>query len=40
MIFGCDDITLNCYEGNVEGYNFYKKMGLTVRSSIMEIKLK
>ena len=36
---GCDDITLNCWEGNDAAKKFYEKMGLKTRSYIMELSL-
>lgn len=36
---GCDDITLNVWEGNEQAQSFYKKNGFKTRSSILEYKL-
>ena len=36
---GCDNITLNVWEGNDAAYLFYKKMGMRVQKTGMEIKL-
>lgn len=36
---GCDDITLNVWEGN-SARDFYEKMGMRVKETVMEIKLK
>ena len=35
----CDNITLNVWSDNVKALRFYEKMGLNVRSLIMEYKL-
>ena len=35
---GYEEITLNSWEGNEAANAFYKKMGLKVRSSILEYK--
>ena len=37
---GCEEITLNSWEGNDAANAFYEKMGLTVRSHILEYKIK
>ena len=37
---GCDNITLNVWEGNDPAWNFYKNMGMKVQKTTMEIKLK
>lgn len=36
---GCEEVTLNSWEGNDPATKFYKKMGLKVRSSIYEYLL-
>ena len=33
---GCDEMTLNCWEGNEVAKDFYESMGFRVRSCIME----
>ena len=35
---GCDDITLNVWEGNT-ARDFYEKMGMKTQKTVMEIKL-
>ena len=37
---GCDNITLNVWEGNNPALQFYKNMGMKVQKTTMEIKLK
>ena len=37
---GCDDITLNSWAGNIAANDFYAKMGMKPRSSILEYKIK
>ena len=37
--YGCDDITLAVWNGNENAVSFYKKMGMSVRKSIMELKI-
>ena len=37
---GCEEITLNCWEGNDAAKSFYEKMGLKTRSSIMECPIR
>ncbi len=37
---GCDDITLNVWEGNDGAKAFYEKMGMTPRKTLMEMKIK
>ena len=36
---GCNNITLNVWEGNDSAISFYKNMGMKVQKTIMEIKL-
>lgn len=36
---GCYNITLNVWEGNDAAYGFYKKMGMRVQKTGMEIRL-
>ena len=36
---GCNNITLNVWEGNDPALNFYRNMGMKVRKTTMEIKL-
>lgn len=36
---GCNNITLNVWEGNQPAYNFYKNMGMHVQKTGMEMKL-
>ena len=36
---GCNNITLNVWEGNTPAWNFYKNMGMQVRKTIMEVIL-
>ena len=33
---GCDELALNCWEGNEAAIAFYEKMGLKTRSRVME----
>lgn len=33
---GCDEMVLNCWEGNKAAKSFYEKMGFRVRSHIMD----
>ena len=35
---GCNDITLNVWEGNEPALQFYKNMGMQVRKTTMEIR--
>lgn len=37
---GCHNITLNVWEGNDAAFGFYKKMGMRVQKTGMEIRLK
>ena len=37
---GCNNITLNVWEGNDAACRFYKNMGMTVQKTTMEMKLK
>ena len=37
---GCNNITLNVWEGNSPALQFYKNMGMTVQKTTMETKLK
>ena len=37
---GCNNITLNVWEGNDAAYRFYKNMGMQVQKTTMEIILK
>ena len=37
---GCNNITLNVWEGNAPALNFYKNMGMKVQKTTMEIILK
>ena len=37
---GCDNITLNVWEGNNPALQFYKNMGMKVQKTTMEITLK
>ena len=36
---GCNNITLNVWEGNDPAWHFYKNMGMQVQKTTMEIKL-
>jgi len=36
---GCHNITLNVWEGNDPAFNFYKKMGMQVQKTTMEVIL-
>lgn len=36
---GCHNITLNVWEGNNPAFNFYKKMGMQVQKTTMEVIL-
>ena len=36
---GCNNITLNVWEGNTPAWNFYKNMGMQVRKTTMEVIL-
>ena len=36
---GFDDITLSVWQGNDPAYEFYKKMGMTPRKTVMELEL-
>lgn len=36
---GCNNITLNVWEGNAPALQFYKNMGMKVQKTTMEIKL-
>ena len=36
---GCNNITLNVWEGNDPAWSFYKHMGMKVQKTTMEIKL-
>lgn len=37
---GCEEVVLSCWEGNDAAAKFYKKMGLKVRNTTMELILK
>ena len=37
---GCNNITLNVWEGNDAAYHFYEKMGMQVQKTTMEVILK
>ena len=37
---GCNNITLNVWEGNDAAYSFYKNMGMQVQKTTMEVLLK
>ena len=37
---GCNNITLNVWEGNTPALQFYRNMGMTVQKTTMETKLK
>ena len=37
---GCNNITLNVWEGNASAQQFYRNMGMTVQKTTMEMKLK
>ena len=37
---GCNNITLNVWEGNDPALQFYKNMGMTVQKTTMEILIK
>ncbi len=36
---GCNNVTLNVWEGNEAALQFYRKMGMTVQKTTMEMKL-
>ena len=37
---GCNNITLNVWDGNTPALQFYKNMGMKVQKTTMEVKLK
>ena len=39
LSIGCNNITLNVWEGNDPAWSFYKHMGMKVQKTTMEIKL-
>lgn len=39
LSIGCNNITLNVWEGNGPALNFYRNMGMKVQKTTMEIKL-
>ena len=39
LLIGCNNITLNVWDGNAPALSFYRNMGMKVQKTTMEIKL-